>query len=459
MTFLNHIKEFGSKIAIKENMQNYSYLELSKKSEKNCMKISKRSLVFLLANNDIDSISFYLGLLKKKSVVTFINPLIEILQLRKLTQIYKPNYIVSSHSTLKLKGYNFLLSVNNYNILKRKKIFKHRINKELGLLMSTSGTTGSPKFVRLSYKNYKDNTDKIIKSLSIKFNDTVMTTLPINYSYGLSVINSYLSVGATIFLNNFSILNKRFWDDYKLYRPTSFYGVPFIYEILKKLNYKNFYTKNLKFFANAGGKIDQKTLKENIIFSKRKKLKFYQMYGQTEASPRISLLDDKFKQLKFNSIGKPLSGGKLALFDENNKKITKPFIKGELIYYGKNVSLGYALNYKDLIKGNTNKFRLFTGDIAYFDKNKFFYILGRKSNFIKIFGHRIDLDYLENFLTNKGIKLKCSNIDDQLLLFYKDKKIQKKKIVNLLFKEFKINKNIIKFEYIKSIHLKNKKFL
>ena len=158
------------------------------------------------------------------------------------------------------------------------------------------------------------------------------------------------------------------------------------------------------------------------------------MYGQTEASPRISLLDDKFKQLKFNSIGKPLSGGKLALFDENNKKITKPFIKGELIYYGKNVSLGYALNYKDLIKGNTNKFRLFTGDIAYFDKNKFFYILGRKSNFIKIFGHRIDLDYLENFLTNKGIKLKCSNIDDQLLLFYKDKKIQKKKIINLLFK-------------------------
>ena len=82
MTFLNHIKEFGSKIAIKENMQNYSYLELNKKSEKNCMKISKRSLVFLLANNDIDSISFYLGLLKKKSVVTFINPLIEILQLK-----------------------------------------------------------------------------------------------------------------------------------------------------------------------------------------------------------------------------------------------------------------------------------------------------------------------------------------------------------------------------------------
>ena len=175
--------------------------------------------------------------------------------------------------------------MNNYNILKRKKIFKHRINKELGLLMSTSGTTGSPKFVRLSYKNYKDNTDKIIKSLSIKFNDTVMTTLPINYSYGLSVINSYLSVGATIFLNNFSILNKKFWDDYKQYRPTSFYGVPFIYEILKKFNYKNFYTKNLKFFANAGGKIDEKTLKENIIFSKRKKLKFYQMYGQTEASP------------------------------------------------------------------------------------------------------------------------------------------------------------------------------
>ena len=101
------------------------------------------------------------------------------------------------------------MSVNNYNILKRKKIFKHRINKELGLLMSTSGTTGSPKFVRLSYKIIRIILIKL-KSLSIKFNDTVMTTLPINYSYGLSVINSYLSVGATIFLNNFSILNKNF---------------------------------------------------------------------------------------------------------------------------------------------------------------------------------------------------------------------------------------------------------
>ena len=152
----------------------------------------------------------------------------------------------------------------------------------------------------------------------------------------------------------------------------------FIYEILKKLNYKNFYTKNLKFFANAGGKIDQKTLKENIIFFKKKKIKILSNVWTDRGLSRISLLDDKFKQLKFNSIGKPLSGGKLALFDENNKKITKPFIKGELIYYGKNVSLGYALNYRDLIKGNTNKFRLFTGDIAYFDKNKFFYILEEK---------------------------------------------------------------------------------
>lgn len=459
MTFLNHIKEFGNKTAIKENMESYSYRELNEKSEKYCKKISKRSLVFLLAKNDIDSISFYLGLLKNKSVITFINPLIEIIQLKKLTQLYKPNYIVIPHSSLKFEEYNFFLSMNNYNIFRRKKIFKHRLYKELGLLMSTSGTTGSPKFVRLSYENYKDNTDKIIKSLSIKSHDTVMTTLPINYSYGLSVINSYLSVGATICLNNFSILKKEFWADYKRYSPSSFYGVPFIYEILKKFNYKNFYTQNLKFFANAGGKIDEKTLKENIIFSKRNKLKFYQMYGQTEASPRISLLDDKFKHSKFNSIGKPLRGGKLVLFDENKIKITKPLVKGELIYYGKNVSLGYALNYKDLIKGNTNKFRLFTGDIAYFDKNKFFYIIGRKSNFIKIFSHRIDLDYLENYLINKGIKLKCSNIDDQLLLIYKNKNLGKKKIVNLLFKEFKINKNIIKFEYFKNIQFKNKKFL
>ena len=109
--------------------------------------------------------------------------------------------------------------------------------------------------------------------------------------------------------------------------------------------------------------------------------------------------------------------------------------------------------------GNVNNQKLFTGDIAYFDKDNFYYIVGRKSNFIKIFGHRIDISYLEDYLSSKGFKLKCSNLDNQVLLNYSIKNLNKELVINLLFKEFNINKNYIKFKYSKYMTYNTKKYL
>lgn len=459
MTFLNHIEKFRNKVAIVENNKSFTYKDLEERSFEYCNKIQSRSLVFLLAENDLDTISFYLGLLKSKSVIVLLSHSLSSVQLKKLITAYKPNYILTSNKDFNFQDYKFFSKKNNYQIFLKKIDIKHNLDKDLAILMSTSGTTGSPKFVRLSYQNYKDNTGKIIKSLNINSKDSVMTTLPLNYTYGLSIINSYLSVGAKIFLNNNSIVSKNFWKYYQKYQPTSFYGVPFIYNLLSKLDYKNLFNKNLRFIANAGGKLDDKILKKNIEFSKNKGVKFYQMYGQTEASPRISFLNDKFNLSRFGSIGKPLKGGKFILLNKDKKKIKKPYTNGELIYYGKNVSLGYAFNFKDLIKGNVNNQKLFTGDIAYFDKDNFYYIVGRKSNFIKIFGHRIDISYLEDYLSSKGFKLKCSNLDNQVLLNYSIKNLNKELVINLLFKEFNINKNYIKFKYSKYMTYNTKKYL
>lgn len=459
MTFLNHIKKFKNKVAIVDNFKIFSYNELIGKSIDFCENIKNKSLIFLLAENDIETIFFYLGLLKNKSVIVILNSNLRKLPLYNLITRYKPNYIITSRKDLNFDKYNFLYKKNSYEIYKKKIYIKHNFIKDLALLMSTSGTTGSPKLVRLSCENYKDNTKKIIKSLNIKSSDSVITTLPFSYTYGLSIINSYLFIGAKIYLNKYSIVKKDFWDIYKKYQPTSFYGVPFTYELLNRLDYKNFSTKKLRFFANAGGKLDDNLLSHNIKFSKNNNLKFFQMYGQTEASPRISVLNPKYNLSKFNSIGKPLQGGKFKLVDKNKNYIKKPFVSGELTYFGKNVSLGYAFNYKDLNKRNSNNYKLFTGDIAYFDKQNFFYIIGRKTNFIKIFGLRIDLDYLENFLLMKGFDLKCENKDNEILLCYRNKNIDKKLVINILSKEFNINKKYINFKYLKNLKYNQNKIL
>ena len=459
MTFLNHIYKFKSKLAISNGKEKYTYSSIEKKSKSYCKKINKRSLVFLIFDNDINSVLFYLGLLKNKCVIFPLNQNIKIENLNELIKNYQPNFIITSRKDLNIKNFENFAIIKSSKVLKNNLSIKHKLNKDLCLLMSTSGTTGSPKLVKLIYSNYLDNTKKIIKSLSLKNTDKVITTLPLSYTYGLSILNSHLFVGSTIHLNKNPITKKDFWDIYKKFKPTIFYGVPFIYEMLKRFTFKDFFNNNLRLFANAGGSISNKLLKEIIKISLNYNIPFYQMYGQTEASPRMSLLEPKFNLSKFNSIGKPLVGGKFQIIDSKEKIINKPFKIGELVYHGKNVCMGYCNNFKDLSLGNINKFKLFTGDLAYFDNNNFFFIKGRKKNFIKIFGNRIDLEHLEKFFLNKGFKIKILNQNNIIVICYNKKDIDKEIIFKIMNENFNINKNYVTFKFVKNIKYNQNKNL
>ena len=186
-------------------------------------------------------------------------------------------------------------------------------------MLSTSGTTESPKFVRLSKKNIEDNTIKIIKYLKIKKNQTTITTMPAGYSYGLSILNSHLKAKSKIVLNNNSIIEKSFWEKMKKFKVNSFGGVPEFYEFLRKLNFEKYVNKNMKYLTQAGGKLNEKDLEYFGKICKKNKIKFYVMYGQTEASPRISFLEWKYFFKNMNSIGKPLKGYKLKILIEVKK--------------------------------------------------------------------------------------------------------------------------------------------
>ena len=172
------------------------------------------------------------------------------------------------------------------------------------------------------------------------------------------------------------------------------------------------------------------------------------MYGSTEATSRMSYLPWKDCGKKIGSIGIPIPGSSMEINKPDQKKI------GEIIFKGKNVSLGYANSYKDLIKGNLNGGKLKTGDIGYKDSEGFFFIVGRKKRFLKLLGHRINLDELEIQL-RKLINYKmiyCTGNDNELVVLIDDNNIRNNLLLCLL-KEFKINKNLVKFKKFKNLSL------
>ena len=281
-------------------------------------------------------------------------------------------------------------------------MFTKKLYSDLALLLPTSGTTGSSKFVRISHKNLYFNTVDICNYLKINSSDCTITTMPFNYTYGMSIINTHLFKGSKIVFYKGTVLEKRFFDLLNMHKVTSFGGVPFIHEMLKKLKFEKLNIESLKYITQAGGKMNISLWEYFYEISKLKKIKFISMYGATEATSRMSYLPYEFILKKKGSIGKGLDKTSLYIVDQKTKKlINKPNHEGEILCKGKNVFLGYAENFKDLELGDKNKENFYTGDIGYKDKDGFFFISGRKDRFTKVLGHRINLDELENIINIK----------------------------------------------------------
>ncbi|MDA7713976.1 AMP-binding protein [Candidatus Pelagibacter sp.] len=449
MNLLNKIKYFGKKIAIIDHNENkFTYTQITELEEKISKYIKKKSLVFILSGNNLETIIFYLAALKNNCAIHFIDKNTNYQLIQKLILKYKPNYIFSNKE-IKNRNYKKQLEFYNYSIFFQKKFLNLKVNKNLSILLSTSGTTGTTKLVRQSHKNYISNTKSIIKGLKIKKNYSTITTLPISYTFGLSIINTHLFAGTTIILNENSVLQKDFWDKYKKYLPKTIYGVPFTYELITKIGLKKLFHNNLKFIAQAGGHLNEKIFVEIANFAKKKSVNFFSMYGQTEGTARMSILDSKYSLHKIGSIGKPIYGGSFFLVNSDGKIIKKPNQVGELMYRGNNVCLGYANSLSDLKKGDENKKIISTGDLAKFDEANFYYIVGRIKRFIKIFGNRISLDDVELIFEKMGYKVICGNKDDSLIINYVDKKLDKIKIIKDLSKILRINTRFINLDLIK----------
>jgi acyl-CoA synthetase (AMP-forming)/AMP-acid ligase II len=395
-----------------------TYENLYSFTERTKIYLLNKPLIFCLCENTPGSLLGYTTFLTNGAVPLMLDAKIDAGLLHNLINIYQPNYIwLPDYLTSLIKSEKIVFSEAGYSL----HLFssaKVALHQDLALLLTTSGSTGSPKLVRLSYTNILANARSIAQYLAINENERPVTSLPMHYSFGLSVINSHLISGATLLLTNHTLLEREFWNFVCEQQATSLSGVPYTFEMLHRLRFLRMNLPALKTMTQAGGKLSAKLIEEYCEQCRKSGKQFIVMYGQTEATARMSYLPFDKAQGKYNSIGFAIPGGKFTLMDEKGYEIDHAEVDGELIYTGDNVSLGYAEVQSDLAKGDENKGTLHTGDIARRDEGGFYYITGRLKRFVKLYGNRINLDAIEQLLrsTDEG-EYVCAGIDDHLIIY------------------------------------------
>ena len=426
---------FLSNIAVKtDEGEEFTYEQLQHVADGLKPFLSQGRLAFCLCSNTLASIVGYIALLQNGIPTVLLDAEKDVELLENLLNVYHPYYVWSPEERIKGKP---LTSYSGYVLYEFSKS-ETAIHSDLALLLTTSGSTGSPKLVRLTKKNLLSNAESIAKYLHITSFERPVTSLPMYYSYGMSVINSHFIKGATLLLTQKTVLEKGFWDFVKNEHATSIAGVPYTYEMLKKLRFFKMDLPDLKVMIQAGGKLNANMVKEYVDFAREKGKEFIVMYGQTEAAPRMSYLPFENASDKYASIGIAIPGGKFSIRDANNREIETPDTDGELVYMGDNVCMGYAETPDDLAKGDENHGILHTGDVARMDIDGFYYITGRMKRFVKVWGNRVNLDAIEQLVKPIISDCACTGVDDHIHVYITDKEL-KNKIVKYLSEKTGLN--------------------
>ena len=441
--FWQNLKSYFNKTALIDTASNnfitYEKLDIDAENLSAKLKLDKKGLIFLFTTNNYESVLSYLAGLKSGNAVLLLEEKLNDEIRNGLLENYRPDFIISSNEIIP-EQYSFSFKYGSLNFFKKIENNFVNIFPDISVLLSTSGTTGSPKLVKLAYQNIQSNAESIAEYLKIDETERPISNLPINYSYGMSIINSHLLKGSTIILTEKTVFFRDFWDQFNEYKCTSFAGVPYTYTMLKRINFEKIELPSLKYFTQAGGKLSEEFIKHFNEYALRKKVKFFVMYGQTEAAPRISYVPSEKLREKVGSIGISIPGGQLKIMKDGND-VTVPNEVGEIVYEGDNVMLGYAETTDDLSKGDELNGKLFTGDLGYKDEDGFFYVTGRMKRFIKIFGLRINLDEVQKMIENHfKFSVACTGKDDLLkILIHSDDHAGEVNVKNEVLKMYKLS--------------------
>jgi acyl-CoA synthetase (AMP-forming)/AMP-acid ligase II len=285
---------------------------------------------------------------------------------------------------------------------------------ELALLLSTSGSTGAAKLVKLSASNLQANANAIADYLGLDARDRAITTLPLSYSYGLSVLNSHLAAGGSIVLSERSIIESEFRSLVERHGVTGVAGVPYSYELMQRAGFLDELPSSLRMLTQAGGCMAPDMIALVAERALARGVKFYVMYGQTEATARMAYLPPERLFGSMDSIGSAVPGGELWIETTRGRR-ARLGCEGELVYRGPNVMMGYASRREDLA-ASPGPDVLRTGDLAVEISRGVFRITGRKSRFVKPYGLRVSLDHLETRIREVGARAIVAGSDELIVV-------------------------------------------
>lgn len=396
VSFAAQLASYGDSPAILTDNQSLTYRELADRVDAMAERLGPvRRLVALAAANDLDSLVAYLAALVAGHPLILL-PEDKPAALESLVTAYDPDVV------LRPGGGTTVLE-------ERRPGTRHELHPDLALLLSTSGSTGSPKLVRLSQKNLQSNAESIAEYLGIDSGDRAATTLPMSYCYGLSVINSHLLRGAGLVLTDLSVVDPCFWELFRSKEATAFAAVPYTFELLERVGFADMDLPRLRYVTQAGGRLAPDKVRSYAELGRRNGWDLFVMYGQTEATARMAYLPPELAATVPGAIGVPVPGGDFRIDP------VPGLTDGELVYTGPNVMLGYAQSPADLAKGRTIH-ELRTGDLARKHPAGVYEVVGRRSRFVKIVGLRVDLGQVERILADLGVQAASAGTDEGLVV-------------------------------------------
>ncbi|HEX8768788.1 MAG TPA: non-ribosomal peptide synthetase, partial [Jatrophihabitans sp.] len=391
-SFVDRLAAFGQAPALLSGDAIVSYADLDDRVTATLERLGhQRRLILLHGSNTLESVVTYLAALRGGHPVILVDAA-RGEQVGELCARFDPDLVVERG------GWQ-----------ERRLTSRHELHPELRLLLSTSGSTGSPKLVRLSATNLQSNAAVIAGYLDLTAEDRAMTSLPLAYSYGLSVLHSHLEVGASVLLTEHSVLEPELWSLARRHAVTSFAAIPHTFALLNRTPERWYDIPSLRYVTCAGGRLDPAEVRRLVGLGGRHGWQLYVMYGQTEATARMAYLDPAEAAYHPECIGRPVPGGVLRIDQPDAGGV------GELVYSGPNVMMGYADGAGDLAAGPALT-ELRTGDLGRQRADGLFQVVGRTSRFAKLLGHRIDLDRLQSALTVFEPTLVCHSDDQHLLV-------------------------------------------
>ncbi len=388
---LDHLRSHGERVAVLTGTQQLSYHELADAVADTTHAFEgPRRLALLETRNDLPTLVRYLAALAGGHVVL---PVDARRDHTAIVQTYEPDIVIDGDG-----------------IHHRYRGGGHRLHDDLALLLSTSGSIGSPKLVRLSHRNLVSNAAAIAEYLDIRETDRAATTLPMCYCYGLSVIHSHLLRGAGLILTDHSVVDAEFWELFRRHRGTAFAGVPYTFELLERVGAEALDLPHLRYVTQAGGRMPPERVRLFAELGRQQGWDLFVMYGATEATARMAYLSPQLALSHPAAIGRPIPGGAFTI--EPCEACDDEDV-GELVYRGPNVMMGYAHRPSDLPLGKTVD-ALHTGDIARRGPGGLYEVIGRCSRFVKMYGLRIDLQRVEATMHDRGVTAFCTDVDDRL---------------------------------------------